>query len=90
MDTTRELLDVAAIRKLTGLGRDMSIALIRHLPHVTLGRSGKGLKRLIRRPDLDLFLTRAAQEERDLWDLVKDFTPEELRSWMASGPKGMN
>ena len=90
MTTSTELLDVAAIRKLTGLGRDISIALIRHLPHVTLGRSGKGLKRLIRRPDLDLFLTRAAQEERDLWGLVRDFTPEELRSWMVSGSEGMN
>ena len=86
MPTNTELLDVSAIRKNLGLGRDLTIALVRLLPHITLGKSGRGDRRLVRRTDIDLLLQRASEEQRDLWELVRDFTPEVMRRWLAADP----
>lgn len=88
MNTPTELVGVADIRKNLGLGRDIATELVRLLPHVTLGRSGRGEKRLVRRADLDLLIHKAMQEKRDLWEMVRDFTPERLRRWL--GAEGMN
>lgn len=90
MQTSTELLSVADIRKNLGLGRDLTTALVRLLPHITLGKSGRGDRRLVRRADLDRLLARAAEERRDLWELVRDFTPDTLREWLAGGAQGVN
>ena len=84
MNSHKELVGVADIRTHFNLGRDLATELVRLLPHVTLGRSGRGEKRLVRRTDFDLLISKAMSEERDLWELVRDFTPERLRRWLGS------
>ncbi|WP_146202822.1 hypothetical protein [Deinococcus irradiatisoli] len=88
--STKELLGVADIRNNLGLGRDLTTALVRLLPHITLGRSGRGDRRLVRRADLDLLLRRATEEQRDLWELSRDFTPDTLRAWLGNESQGAN
>ncbi|WP_019587581.1 hypothetical protein [Deinococcus apachensis] len=90
MDMTPELLSAADIRKQTGFGRDLTFALMEKMPHVTLGKSGRGDRRLVRRADLDLLLVRAAEERRDLWELARDFTPDTLREWLVGSVQRAN
>lgn len=86
----KQLLSNSDLRQQYGLGRDLATQVARLLPHVKTGRSGRGERLLVRRSDLDQLIHRASEEQRDLWELVRDFTPEELRSWMVSGSEGMN
>ena len=88
MTSQKELVGVADLRTHFNLGRDLATELVRLLPHITLGKSGRGEKRLVRRADFDLLIHKAMQEERDLWEMVRDFTPERLRRWL--GAAGMN
>lgn len=60
-DTATKLLDVAALRREYNLGREVSYALIRALPHVRVGA-----RYLIRRSDLESYLEQAAREGRDI------------------------
>ncbi|MFT2720720.1 hypothetical protein ACMT4L_12010 [Deinococcus sp. A31D244] len=86
---TPELLTVNDIRKLSGLGRNLSHDLARLMPHLKVGRAGLGERLLVRRDDFDRLLLRASQERRDLLELVRDFTPDDLQAWMNAG-QGVN
>jgi len=59
--TAPHLLDVAALRREYGLGRETAYALTRLLPCLRVGG-----RYLIRRADLEAYLERAAHENRDI------------------------
>ena len=87
----KQLLSNADLRQQYGLGRDLATQVARLLPHVKTGRSGRGERLLVRRSDFDHLINRAAEEQRDLWELVRDFTPERLRRWLDTDTvAGMN
>lgn len=90
MEMQKDLLGAADIRKRTGLGRDLTFALMEKMPHITTGKAGHGTVRVVRSTDLDLLLARAAEERRDLWQIARDFTPDTLRDWMRGGVAGAN
>ena len=82
----KQLLSNSDLRQQYGLGRDLATHVARLLPHVKTGRSGRGERLLVRRTDFDLLIQRASDEQRDLWELVRDFTPEVMRRWLAADP----
>lgn len=90
MTTTPELLTVNAIREHYGLSRNLTHDLLPLMPHVKIGRAGRGERLMVRRADIERLLARAAEEQRDLLDLVRDFTPDTLRVWLAGGSQGVN
>jgi len=79
----KHLLSNADLRQEYGMGRDLATRVARLLPHVKTGRAGRGDRLLVRRSDFDQLIHRATEEQRDLWELVRDFTPDTLREWLA-------
>jgi len=66
-----------------GFGRDLSTRLSQCLPHIVLGRCGRGERRRVRREDIDRLIELAAQRNTNLWELVKEYrTPDALKAWM--------
>lgn len=86
----KHLLSNADLRQEYGLGRDLATHVARLLPHVKTGRAGRGEKLLVKRRDFETLIHRAAEERRDLWELVRDFTPDTLRDWLHGGAAGAN
>ena len=88
METAKKaLLANRDLRLEYGFGRDLATKLGLLLPHVRLGITGRGEKRLVRREDVDRLISRASQEGADLWGLARMHTPETLQAWMQ--PHGM-
>lgn len=73
------------IRQQYGLGRDLTTEVMQLLPHITLGRTGRGMKRLVKREDIETLLERAIEEGVDLWQLVRKHkgSPKNLWAWMT-------
>jgi len=83
METAKKaLLANRDLRLEYGFGRDLATKLGLLLPHVRLGTTGRGEKRLVRREDVDRLIDRASQEGSDLWGLTRTHTPESLQIWM--------
>ncbi|WP_156941871.1 hypothetical protein [Meiothermus cerbereus] len=61
MEPKKQLLDVAGLRGEYGLARDVAYALAKRLPHVRVGT-----RYLVRRADVDDFLSQAAHKRCDL------------------------
>lgn len=80
----KALLTNKDLRRDYGLGRDICSQLLKVLPHVCLGYAGAGQRRMVRREDVEELLKRAAKEGADLWQLVRQHTPESLIAWLNS------
>jgi len=85
-----ELLGVADLRERYQMGRDLAAELLRLMPHIKLGKKGRGDRLVVRRADFDALIQRATEEQRDLWELTRDFTPDTLREWLAGDSRGLN
>lgn len=81
-----ELLSIGDLRSEYGLGRDLATRLVRLLPHVQVGRRGRGAYLLVRRADFDFLVNRATVERVDLWHLARKHTPESLQLWLQGQP----
>ena len=83
METAKKaLLANRDLRLEYGLGRDLATRLGLLLPHVRLGATGRGEKRLVRREDVDRLIDRAAQDGADLWQLARTHDQVSLQAWM--------
>lgn len=80
-----KLLGNRNVREKYAFGRDLSTRIISLLPHVMVGRAGRGKRRLIKEEDLEQLIARAAEEGVDLWQLVRTHTPESLKCWLTKG-----
>ncbi|PJI53928.1 hypothetical protein CTI14_21820 [Methylobacterium radiotolerans] len=78
----KELLPIESVRQEFSLGRDLASHLVKLLPHVKVGRSGRGERLLVRREDLNRLLEKAAREDRTLWSIARTYTPDTLREWL--------
>jgi hypothetical protein len=67
------------------LPRDVSGRLLKLLPHVTMGRTGLGLRLCVQRRDLERFLEQAARERLDLVAFTRDTTVAEFAAWFEDG-----
>lgn len=86
MTQTKTMVGVGDIRKDFSLGRDLATRLAELLPHVTAGRVGTGVKRLVHRADIERVMACAAAEGVDLWALVRrDDARDVLALWLARG-----
>jgi hypothetical protein len=63
------------------LSRDLSGRLLRLLPHVSMGRTGLGLRLCVQRRDLERCLEKAARERLDLVSFTRDTTAAEFEAW---------
>jgi hypothetical protein len=70
-EAAKRMLDSNDLRQEYGFGRDLALALLKRLPHVSTGTSGKNAKLLVHRNDLEAFLNYARFHRADLWKLVK-------------------
>lgn len=84
MTQPQKMLGIGDIRKQFSLGRDLATRLAELLPHVTAGRVGTGVKRLVHSADIERVMVRASAESADLWALVRqDDAREVLAHWLA-------
>ena len=84
MTQSKALIGVNGIRSEFSLGRDLATRLAELLPHVTAGRVGTGVKRLVHRGDLERVIACATAEKADLWELVRRPDAREvLQAWLA-------
>ena len=84
MHQPKSLIGINSIRQEFSIGRDLATRLAELLPHVTAGRVGTGVKRLVHRADLERIMARATAEKADLWALVRRPDAREvLQGWLA-------
>lgn len=84
---SEELLSVDGLRREFGLGRDLSLHLVKLLPHIKVGQSGqggRGEKLLVRRSDVAGLMAMVIKEKRTLWRMVRTSTPESFQAWLNS------
>jgi hypothetical protein len=67
------------------LSRDLSGRLLRLLPHVSMGRTGLGLRLCVQRRDLERCLEKAARERLDLVKFTLDTSEAEFAAWFDAG-----
>jgi hypothetical protein len=72
-EQSKKMLDSNDLRQEYGFGRDLALALLKRLPYVSTGTSGKNAKLLVHRNDLEAFLNYARFHRADLWKLVKEY-----------------
>jgi len=75
----KQMLTAQDLQTEYSLSRDLSLKLVALLPHVSLGRSGKGEKFLVRRADVDRFMTFAVQGNHNLWHLANALTAARIQ-----------
>ena len=86
MTLDQKMIGIGQIRREFSVGRELATQLAELLPHLTVGRVGIGVKRLVQRADLERVMARATAERADLWELVRrEDARELLASWLASG-----
>ena len=71
MPHAQTLLGIGDIRAEYSFGRDLATLLAENMPHIIVGRAGKGPRRLVHRVDFERVLACASAEQVDLWALVK-------------------
>jgi hypothetical protein len=86
---TPALLTNRQLQQEFALGRDLATKLTHLLPSVSAGKTGKGVKRLVWRSDLDIVLRHAAEQKIALWDLVRSSNAEQkIKGWIESQEEG--
>lgn len=78
----KELLDTQRASQKYGIGRDLTRNLLERLPHIVVGARGTGVYRLVRQETFDLLITRAEQENVNLWKIVKHCHPTAICRWL--------
>ena len=91
MTNLKSLLGIGQIREEYSLGRELATRLAAAMPHIVVGRTGTGPRRLIHRADLENVLTQASMTQTDLWQLVRqEDAGIVIRSWLQPDQKGDN
>lgn len=81
---SKTLLSVASLREEYGFGRDLASLLVKLLPSVRIGHSGRGERLLVRRTDIERLIEKAIKERRTLWDIARNSTPATLEAWLQA------
>ncbi|WP_424950327.1 hypothetical protein [Deinococcus sp.] len=77
-----DLLTVAQMYTETGLGRSLARQLCKKLPAIICGRRGTGHQIRVYRSDVQTLLRLAADEQLDLWILVRAYTATDIQAWL--------
>ncbi|MHA0039326.1 hypothetical protein [Deinococcus sp. PESE-13] len=76
------LLSPAKLQHHYALGRDLAIQLCAVLPHVVVGKRGRGIQRLAFQDDVERLLRFVATHELDLKIVAFEVQPSEIRAWI--------
>jgi hypothetical protein len=78
------LIGLRNLRDEYGLARDLSARLLELLPHVSMGRTGLGIRRMVQRRDFEQCLALATRQRLDLVEFVRAKTPAEFAAWFEA------